>query len=320
MILMSKEVLVFLFAEGLLLLLLGLAAHHSIRIIKSWDFTATSPEQYRLEKLSYLVVVLIRFTLIFKIVLLPFFVHMTDTLSVIMPGAMCAAGVVNASEYSGPLLILKVMIPLLAGAWLLLNRLDLRAATYPYIKSKLHFFLIIFTFVALESVLDYLFLSGLEVSSPVECCSALFGVVAGGGLPFNLNTPSLLLVFGLLSALSYLFSANRMPLATLLNASAYLFASYYAVVYFFGCYIYQLPTHQCPFCMLQPEYAYIGYALWGSLLLSTFTALAPALIKAITGEVAHRLFAWNQGFTTLFLLLASVPVLMYILRNGVLLS
>ena len=51
----------------------------------------------------------------------------------------------------------------------------------------------------------------------------------------------------------YLFSA----------ASSITFAVAVASIISFIClYIYELPTHHCPFCILQKEYGYVGYLLY----------------------------------------------------------
>jgi hypothetical protein len=39
-----------------------------------------------------------------------------------------------------------------------------------------------------------------------------------------------------------------------------------ALVSFFCLYYYEIPTHHCPFCLLQPEYGRIGYLLYGLLI------------------------------------------------------
>lgn len=56
---------------------------------------------------------------------------------------------------------------------------------------------------------------------------------------------------------AYVFSA----------ASATAFAvSVVAIFSFVSCYIYELPTHHCPFCILQKEYGYVGYMIYVTLL------------------------------------------------------
>jgi hypothetical protein len=39
-----------------------------------------------------------------------------------------------------------------------------------------------------------------------------------------------------------------------------------AVVSWLSPYVYELPTHHCPFCLLQREYRWVGYLLCGALL------------------------------------------------------
>ncbi len=39
-----------------------------------------------------------------------------------------------------------------------------------------------------------------------------------------------------------------------------------AILSFVSVYFYELPTHHCPFCILQKEYGYIGYPLYLTLL------------------------------------------------------
>jgi hypothetical protein len=39
-----------------------------------------------------------------------------------------------------------------------------------------------------------------------------------------------------------------------------------ALVSFISVYWYQLPTHRCPFCVLKPEYHFIGYPLFAAIL------------------------------------------------------
>jgi len=35
-----------------------------------------------------------------------------------------------------------------------------------------------------------------------------------------------------------------------------------AILSFISVYFYELPTHHCPFCILQKEYGYVGYPLY----------------------------------------------------------
>jgi hypothetical protein len=62
----------------------------------------------------------------------------------------------------------------------------------------------------------------------------------------------------------YLFSVISGVMAVLTVASIFSFLSVY---------IYELPSHHCPFCILQKEYHYIGYPLYAALLFGTASGL-----------------------------------------------
>ena len=265
-VLLSNEVIVYLLSETLLYLLLFVAFLATLGLVRKWDFDCFTSEQFRLENRSYLVVTIIFFVLLIKIVLLPYFVYTIDRLSDLIPGAMCGAGVIKANVYGNPLLSLKVMILFLSGLWLTLNRLDLQEKDYPYLKLKSWFFILLFLLFSMEYLLDILYFTHIETTNPVSCCSVIFGQTSGAnGLPLGLDIPKLLILFYLLYALLLLTILPGRTLVSMVTALLFAVVAYYAVVYFFGTYIYQLPTHQCPFCMLQDHYYYVGYLIWGLL-------------------------------------------------------
>jgi len=305
----------------LVLAISGLVACVStLKILRRWDFRRVSSAQYRLEKRGYLVVLIIFFLLTAKLALLPFFAYAVDKLAVIIPGAMCGAGVINANVYGGLLLKLKIVVLFLSGLWLLVNRTDLRATDYPHFKAKLRLYLAIFGFVVVETALDFLYFANISTLTPVACCSVIFGISRGAdALPLGLDTGSLLLVFYLLFALILVLCLARYSLVSLVANAAFLFFAYHAVVGFFGTYIYALPTHKCPFCMLQKEYYFVGYLVWGSLFLGTFFGMAAFPLKLILGRETGSMYRFNALFLGLFVLLASLQVGIYYLRHGVLL-
>jgi hypothetical protein len=51
-----------------------------------------------------------------------------------------------------------------------------------------------------------------------------------------------------------------------------------AILSFISLYFYELPTHHCPFCILQGEYGYVGYPLYLTLLGSTVSGIGVALL------------------------------------------
>lgn len=320
MILLSNEVIVFLFAEALLWLMLAIAFFQAIGILLHWDFGSVSSRQYRLEKRAYLVVLIIVFTLIFKIALLPFFSYTVDELSALVPGAMCGAGVITANPYGPVLMVLKVAILFVSGLWLILNHEDIRAKDYPYLKAKFWLLLLLFALVSAESVVDLLYLFGISTEEPVACCSTIYGIAGGGDpLPLSLDITRLMILFYLIFLLTLAAAYYRYEAVVLLANGFFFYVAYYAVVYFFGTYVYELPTHQCPFCMLQKEYYYVGYLIWGTLFAGTFFGMAGPVLRVITGREADFTYRYSAFFNTLFVSLCSMYVIIYYLKNGVLL-
>ena len=319
-ILLSSEVIVYLLSETVLYLLLLLAFLSTVGLLKKWNFDAFTTEQFTLENRSYLVMTIIFFVMMLKVVLLPYFVYTMDNLSNLIPGAMCGAGVVKANEYGNPLLSLKIIILFLSGLWLSMNSIDLKAKDYPYLKLKSWFFMIIFLLLSVEFLLDILYFTNIETTNPVSCCSVIFGQTGGAnGLPFGLDVPKLLILFYLLFALVILTALSNLAVMSIVSNLLFGIIAYYAVVYFFGTYIYELPTHLCPFCMLQDHYYYVGYLLWGLLMLGVFLAIDAAVMQSFFKQPAKSLKKASLLLLSLFVLLCSSYVAIYYIKNGVLL-
>ncbi len=321
MILLSSEVLVLLCAEGVLLLLMITAALQAAVVLRGWDFQSSSRAQYGREKRAALVGLLVSTVAFFKLLLLPFFTHTVDRLSALVPGAMCGAGVLGANAFGTPLLLLKVCALFGLGLWWLLRRQDQAAEDHPHMRLLLAGAISLALLVLLESALDLLYLTRISTLTPVQCCSRIFGVAGdAAGLPLGLDTPLLLILFGLLYLLTVSAALLGYRLVQMLAAAGLLLAGYYAVVYFFGTYVYQLPTHLCPVCMLQPAYGYIGYWIWGTLLAGTFAALAAFVLERLTGRALRAVVLSAVLLQTLFILTCALTVGLYYLRNGVLLT
>jgi len=319
-ILLNNEVIVYLLSETVLYLLLFIAFLSTAAILRRWNFDAFTSEQFILENRSYLVMTIIFFVMMLKMLLLPYFIYTIDTLSDLIPRAMCGAGVIKANRYGNPLLTLKIVVLFLSGLWLSLNTIDLKAKNYPYIRVKSWLFMVIFLLLSAEYLLDLLYFTHIETTNPVSCCSVIFGQSGGAnGLPLGLDIPKLLILFYLLFALTVLTIMTDFTVVSMFASLLFLIVSYYAVVYFFGTYIYELPTHKCPFCMLQDHYYYVGYLLWGFLLLGTFYALDSAVMQLFFNRSSKKLKRISLLFLSLFVLLCSTYVAVYYMKNGVLL-
>jgi hypothetical protein len=317
-IFLSSNVITFLSIEFILFLFAMYSFIISINIIRKWDFNLTTPYQYSLEKKSFLISTIIYFTIILKIFLFLFFASTLDSLASIVPGAMCAAGIINANSFGNILLFLKIIIIFIFAIWIIINKLDLKSLTYIYTKKKNFIYIFIFTLLIIEIVLDYLYFSNISTKQPVLCCSVVFGATnANNILPFNLSMNMMLGIFYIIYTLILISNYTKNYAISFISSLVFLFVAYYSVTYFFGTYIYELPSHKCPFCMLQQDYNYIGYIIWISLFLGVFFSMSSLILKLITKKDFEFTYKYAIVFSSIFVLLCSSYVLMYYFKNGV---
>lgn len=310
------SLVVFLFVEVVLLILMTISMFVVATILKYWNFHASTTFQYALEKRNYLVNTIINFTVIVKIVLFVFFVKSLDDLSPLVPGAMCASGVIGANQYGNILLLYKIFTLFLLGVWMMINRLDLQTKTFDYLKRKYYLFAVIFVLVCIEFILELFYFVNIPLTTPVFCCSVVFVVE---NLPFGLEIVDIVKIFYLLF-LSIVIANyfQNSSLSFILNI-IFLFLAYYSVTYFFGTYVYEEPNHKCPFCFLQKEYYYVGYLIWSTLFAGVFLGISPYIIYSLIEKNYKVLLKYNTMFLTIFVLVCSYFVLSFYVRNGVLL-
>ncbi len=313
-IFLLNDIIVFLFIEIILVGLMLVSEYSVIKILRKWDFTVTTSLQYSLEKRNYLVNTIINFTIISKIILFLFFVKALDELRYVVPGAMCVAGVIGANDYGNILLLFKIFIVFLLAVWLIINRLDLQSKRFLYIKNKYILFNFLLVLVVIELVLELLFFNNIPLKVPVFCCSTMFKF---DQIPFDLGTFWLVVLF-YISFVAVLISnyLKKIVISFLLNIS-FLFISYYAITYFFGIYVYVLPNHQCPFCLLQKEYYFIGYFIWISLFLGVFFGICGYVVESIIKIKDVSYYKYSSIFNSIFVLICSYYVISYYLKHGV---
>ncbi len=320
-ILLNNQVMIYLFSEAILFLLSLLAVIVAIQILLHWDFGAFTERQFALERRAYLVMTIIVFVIVMKAILLPYFVFTIDDLAILVPGAMCGAGVISANDYGLKLLVLKLMLLFFLILWLALNRYDLEAKNYPIFRQKTWLYLVIFSLLVLEFGWDIAYFMRIDIHVPVSCCSALFGQLEGANpLPFGLSRPMLLLLFYLLYIVVLLATWGGQPWVVLPVVGLFVTVAYYAVVYFFGTYVYALPTHKCPFCMFQSEYYYVGYVMWGSLFVGAYLGATAAIERLWLKNPDRQWEHWSLGLLSFFVLLCTAYVAVYYAQHGVLLE
>ncbi len=316
---LTPEIIAILMLDGLFLFFSSIAFVLSLKLYWYWDRDATSLLQYRLEKESYLVGLIIKYIFMLKVPLFLFFIYTCDTLSGIITGAMCAAGVVNSVDFGLFLLLFKLLNLYLFGFWLLLHVRDVESELQPYIRQKSLFFGIAFFFFVAEIVLEILFFTSLNISKIVSCCGTLFSASTQSSLSFLFLMENWMIV-----SLFYTSFVLMLVGFMVKNSAVYLFSNllflFFAIVsliLFFSTYVYELPTHHCPFCLLQSDYYGVGYFLYATLFLGTFYGICGVVISTLTKGFILRAMRLSILFNSVYVLIVSAYVVVYFLKNGV---
>ena len=312
------EILTLYILNTLLLSFAFIAFILSIQIVLKWDFSATTPLQYELEKKSYLGSTIIKYMFYIKIPLFLFYIFTLDKISFILPGAMCGAGVVNSSDYATVLLFLKVINLYLFAYWIVIDKQDMMDEIQVNLKKKFMLYIALFLLLVLEVVLESVMFSAIDVKSVVDCCGAIFSTNDDTYLSMALNlSPSLLLtLFYLNFILMLAVSFKKINYFFAVLNLLFIVMALLSLVSFFGTYIYELPTHHCPFCFLQQEYSYVGYFLYTFLFIGTFNGLVVGFVAFNKEELSKR-YKLSLLFNTLYLLIVTLYPVFYFVRNGV---
>jgi hypothetical protein len=293
------------------------AASYGVSILRRWDLMSGSEIQLILEKKTYLISTLMAYAFFFLILNFFLFVFTAEKLHTFFVGAMCAAGTLNVNGYGYPALVLMVVNCLLAGLWLVMNYVDNQAFDYPLIRKKYALLLLITPFVLGGTVLELSYFTHLEANVITSCCGSLFsGENKGVGASLAALPPkammavffgTMLFNFGLGTHFCYLKGARIGALFSLLCLASFA-VSVESVISFVSPYVYELPTHHCPFCILQGEYHYGGYFVYTSLLVGTIAGTGVGLLMPFRSVQSLR-----EGLPLIQKALTRVALISYLL-------
>ncbi|MBN2824812.1 MAG: hypothetical protein JXQ76_05780 [Campylobacterales bacterium] len=285
----------------------------SIRIVRHWDMRSTSTLQYTLEKESYLAATIIKYIFLLKLPLLLFFAYTLDSISNLLTGAMCGAGVVDATREGLPLLILKITNIYLFGLWLTLHYRDMSFETLPFSRLKFGLFIAGFVLLLSEIYMEIAMFSAIDVDKIVSCCGSIYSSSSTSHLSHLFELSNRVVVSILYSSFALLvlfyFVKNRYLFA--LSNLLFLVVALTSLILFFATYIYELPTHHCPFCILQKDYYYIGYLLYMLLFLGTFYGLS------LLANPQSKRYLISLIFNSLYVVIVSGYAVRYYMVNGV---
>jgi hypothetical protein len=249
------------------------SAYYGARILRSWNLSSGSDLQLGLERRTYLVSTLMSYAMGFQLLSLFLFIYTAEDLAGFIIGAMCAAGSLYANQWGYPALVLKIITFLLAGIWLVINHADNQAHDYPLVKKKYALLLMIVPLGVADTIFQGGYFLNITPDVITSCCGSLFTFGSGkteNSIATLSQGPAEFLFYagmGLAFFSGSIFYRTGKAGHLFSGASAgVLAASVHAIIAYISPYFYELPTHHCPFCILQKEYGYVGYPLYLTLL------------------------------------------------------
>lgn len=312
---LSPEVLTIFILNILFLLFASIAFVLSLKIFFKWNSDATTTLQYNLEKQSILSATIIKYIFIIKLPLFLFFIFTLDKISLSITGAMCAAGVVDATPYGTYLFVIKIINIYVFGFWLAFHYLDIKQEESPYTQQKFGLFIIAFILLFAEIVLETLMFYSIDISKMVSCCGTLYSSTTASYIStiFLIKTPLLLSLFYGTFIFIYLFYIFKQKHLFAIFNLLFLIIALISLISFFGTYIYQLPTHHCPFCFLQKDYYYVGYLIYTVLFVGTFYGI----IVGFKNEQDPRNYKISLIFNFFYIIIVSLYPIIFYINNGV---
>ncbi len=317
------------------LLVSGLGAYscfHGMRILGKWDLSSGSELQLELERRTYLISTVMSYILAFQLMSLFLYIYTADSLHPLFTGTMCAAGSLNANSFGYPVLILKIVNFLLSGVWLIVNHTDNKAYDYPLIRVKYELLNLLIPLLVLESILMFAYFAGIKPDIITSCCGSLFSHESGGFSGEIASLPHIPMKIAFYASMSltlasglFFYLKGRSGGLFSISATVAFLVAAASLVSFICLYFYELPTHHCPFCLLQKEYGHVGYLLYATLLGGGVAGLGVGVLMPfkklgsmawIIPPVQRRLALAAMICYLLFVLISSWKMLFSALRMG----
>jgi hypothetical protein len=297
----------------------------ALRILKHWDISSGSEGQLLLERQTYLVSAILSYLLVYQLFSLFLFVYTAEHIHVLFAGAMCAAGSLAVNGFGYPTLALKTVTFLLCGVWMIVNYADNRSSDYALVRPKYKLLSMLTVLIGLETFLQTSYFMGLRADVITSCCGTLFSEgtksIAGNiaGLPpHGTKIAFYLAVILTLRVGIHVFVTGKGATAFGVLATVTTIVSLAAVISFISPYYFELPTHRCPFCLLQSDYNYIGYPLYLSLFTAGIAGMGtgvleilrgPESLSAVIPSLQRRLSLVSMAGFAIFTLIATWPII-----------
>ena len=264
-------------------------------VVRRWNLASGTRAQLLMERRTELFSTLFAMVMLAEAAALFLFVFNADRMAGLFVGAMCAVGTLNVNAWGFPALYAKIAVFFAAAVWLVLDHVDRLGRDYPLTRVKYGVALAIAPLVLVAGGVELAYYLGLKTDVITSCCSKLF-TPANEGISDEMasvapQTALWALGVALAAVLALGARARRSGRGHGLFALAggvFFGVALMAMVSATALYIYENPNHHCPFCILKPEYGYIGYGFYIPLFGATALALGVGSVAPFMGRESLR--------------------------------
>ena len=230
-------------------------------------------EKHGSEQRYYLLGMIGIIVLFARILNVPIFFWMIQSLVPYCPGAMCSYGVINVgSPYSTIALVLKIILPFVYGLWIVVEVSNRKQSTLPLIGNLARSFAVfLLPLVLIDSAVDVLLVSSIRpIDAP--CCSSVYDVDPPFS-PSALFGPQigmmivLLTIIVAISLIAIQWSENKskyLPTVTLILTGTVALLYLITLHDTLAPIVLGLSEHHCPYCLFQefPDTAFFAGLFW----------------------------------------------------------
>jgi len=262
------------------------AAWFSIQVVWKWDIKSAHASQLALEQRTYLVSTALVFVMVIELSSLILFVFNADDMAGMFVGAMCALGTLNVNDYGMPALMLKVAVFFGSAIWLIINHADGKGRDYPMTRFKYAWLLLLTPLAITSAGYQLTYFLELDPNVITSCCSLLFTPDRPGVEAQLASFDPQLSLYALFVALAVMVIFGMVLrwkekgyVVYSLASIGFFIIAIIAIIAVVSSYVYEQPHHHCPFCILKPEYNYIGYFLYLPLFVATAFAVSNGLLS-----------------------------------------
>lgn len=288
-------ILALLLTSLLTTVMIGSGAVFGGYVLTRWDLASGSRAQVAMERRTYLISIFVVFAAVTELLSLLLFIYNAEHMSSQFVGAMCAVGTLNANSFGFPALLAKIVLFFLCAQWLIMNHLDAQGYDYPLIRWKYALLMVMAPTALVSAGLQLLYFLNLDTDVITSCCSKLFtsdsdGVsaeMAGMDEAWSLGVLYAVLAMTVVSGMWFRATGQGGILYAVLTAALFV-VGLVAVVSVISLYVYEHPHHHCPFCLLKPEYGYIGYFIYIPLFAGTSFGIGAGSLLPISGTPSLR--------------------------------